>query len=369
MPAGSMSDAELDALEDQACPGAGACGGQFTANTMATVVRILGISPVGQRQRAGNRQRQGRPSRAARARSSWTCCGAVYARARSSTQTALENAIAAVAATGGSTNAVLHLLAIAREAGVPLDIDDFDRISAQRAVPRRPQAGRPLRGDRPLQGAGGIALVARRLLRAGFCTPTPIPSPAGRSAREARERDETPGQEVVRPLVEPAQADGRARHPARQSRARRRGGQGRRPRARTHRGPGARLRQRGGGVRRRAARRHPRRRRRRHPLRRTARRSGHARDARRSPRRIVGPGWATRSRSSPTDGSPARPADSWSATSRRRRRVGGPIAARARRRHDRIDVRRARCSVALSRRGHRARIAARHAPRRDTRAA
>ena len=119
-----MTDAELREIEDAACPGAGACGGQFTANTMATVMEMIGLSPMGSR-----RVPQVDPGKDAWRGRRAAVMELVQQRpqaARHLTRKAFENAIASVAATGGSTNAVLHLLAMAREAGVPLTIDDFD---------------------------------------------------------------------------------------------------------------------------------------------------------------------------------------------------------------------------------------------------
>src|SRR5262249_22123589 len=156
--AGRMTAADLRTLEDRACPGAGACGGQFTANTMAGVCEFLGLSPLGS---ASAPALDG--SRRETAIQAGTLAVDLVRRRltprRILTRDALENAIASVAATGGSTNAVLHLLAIAREANVPLGIDDFDRIS--RRVPLvadlKP-GGRFVAAD--LHRAGGMKLVA-----------------------------------------------------------------------------------------------------------------------------------------------------------------------------------------------------------------
>ena len=150
--AGDMSDEELNELEDVASPGAGACGGQFTANTMACAFEALGICAGGSAMVPG-RGRRARTTVAEkigelvmqRARPR-TC-----APSKVITRDSLENAIACVCASGGSTNGVLHLLAVAREAGIELDIDDFERISARDAAARRPQARRPLRRHRPLR--------------------------------------------------------------------------------------------------------------------------------------------------------------------------------------------------------------------------
>ena len=204
--AGTLSSAELGTLERQACPGAGACGGQFTANTMATVCEILGISPFGSASVPATDIEKETVARRA-----GTLLMDVLRRnlrpRQILTRPALENAIAAVAATGGSTNAVLHLLAIARETGVPLDVDDFDRISAR--VPLLADlkpGGRFVAND--LHRAGGIPLVARRLLEGGFLHADAI-TVSGRSIGEhAREAVETPQQEVVRPLDNPLKATG-----------------------------------------------------------------------------------------------------------------------------------------------------------------
>jgi dihydroxy-acid dehydratase len=203
---GGMSDARLKALETAACPGAGACGGQFTANTMALVSEFLGIAPMGlssvpatnpAKHNAGHRagelvmellRRDATPSKII-------------------TKAAIENAIAGVAATGGSTNSVLHLLAIANEARIPLSIDDFDRISSRVPIlaDLKP-GGRFVATD--LFAAGGTALVAQRLLEAkllnGECTTV-----TGRTlAEEAAAAKEAPKQEVVRKLDSPLKPTG-----------------------------------------------------------------------------------------------------------------------------------------------------------------
>src|SRR5215203_2088233 len=163
--AGTLSADDLDLLERQACPGAGACGGQFTANTMATVCEILGISPFGSASVPATDE-----DKVGVARAAGTLVMDVLKRGvrprQILTRAALENAIAAVAATGGSTNAVLHLLAIANEAGVKLDIEDFNRVNAR--VPLLADlkpGGRFVATD--LHRAGGIPLIARRLLEGG----------------------------------------------------------------------------------------------------------------------------------------------------------------------------------------------------------
>ncbi len=203
---GRMTDAELKDLEDHACPGPGACGGQFTANTMSIAFEFLGISPMGC---------NGVPAMEPRKDDVAFRCGQLVMdllrkdlRPRQIiTRKALENAIAAVATTGGSTNAVLHLLAVAREAGVRLTLDDFDKIN--RKVPLlvdlKP-GGRFMATD--LYAAGGTMLVARRLLEAGMLH-AGQPTVTGRTiGEEAREATETPGQRVVRPLADPIKTTG-----------------------------------------------------------------------------------------------------------------------------------------------------------------
>lgn len=203
---GTMTDAELKDLEDHACPGPGACGGQFTANTMAIAFEFLGISPMG---RNGVPAMDGRKDDVA-----FECGQMVMNLAKQNlrprqiiTRKSLENAIAAVATTGGSTNAVLHLLAIARESGVRLSIDDFDKIN--RKVPLLADlkpGGRYVAAD--LFSAGGTTLVARRLLDAGLLHGDQ-PTVTGRTiGEEASTAVETPGQQVLRPLANPIKPTG-----------------------------------------------------------------------------------------------------------------------------------------------------------------
>ena len=203
---GTVSTPELDALERQACPGAGACGGQFTANTMATVCECLGISPFGSASVPATDV--GKADVAREAGSLVMDMLARDARPRQIlTRHAIENAIAAVAATGGSTNAVLHLLAIAREAGVPLELADFDRISAR--VPLLADlkpGGRFVATD--LHRAGGIPLVIKRLLEGGFLHGDAVTVTGRTIADHARGASEAPAQEVVRPLADPLAASG-----------------------------------------------------------------------------------------------------------------------------------------------------------------
>jgi dihydroxy-acid dehydratase len=203
---GKMTDAELKDLEDHACPGPGACGGQFTANTMAIAFEFLGISPMG---------RNGVPAMDSRKDDVAFECGKMVMELvkqdlrprRIITRKSLENAIAAVATTGGSTNAVLHLLAIARESGIKFSIDDFDKIN--RKVPLLADlkpGGRFAAAD--LYAAGGTTLVAKRLLDAGLLHENQ-PTVTGRTiGEEASYAQETPGQQVLRPLAQPIKPTG-----------------------------------------------------------------------------------------------------------------------------------------------------------------
>jgi len=204
--AGDMTDEELHELEGVASPGAGACGAQFTANTMAMAFEVMGISPMGSAMVPATDA-----SKADVARRAGELVMDVLARdlrpSRIITRESLENAIAAIACSGGSTNGVLHLLALAHEAGVPLSIDDFDRISERTPLlcDLHP-GGRFVAVD--LYRAGGVALVARRLLEAGVLHEDAI-TVTGRTVGEhARDAEETPGQEVVRPLSDPLKATG-----------------------------------------------------------------------------------------------------------------------------------------------------------------
>jgi dihydroxy-acid dehydratase len=203
--AGRMSDRDLVALEDVACPGAGACGGQFTANTMAMAMTFLGLSPMGANEVPAVDPRKGAVAEE---------CGRLAVelirrdvRARTFlTRQSLENAIAAAAASGGSTNAVLHLLAIAREAEIPLAIDDFDAVAARTPIlcDLKP-GGRFSAVD--LHRAGGVGVLARILLEAGLATD--VPTVTGRSlSEEALATAETAGQEVIRRPDRALQASG-----------------------------------------------------------------------------------------------------------------------------------------------------------------
>jgi dihydroxy-acid dehydratase len=204
--AGTIDDAELAELEHAACPGSGACGGQFTANTMATAFEVMGISPV-----------DSASVPAMDPRKDDVCVDAgrlvmslLERDLRPSaiiTRGSLENAIAAVAATGGSTNGVLHLLAIAYESGVDLELEDFDRISSRTPLlaDLKP-GGRFVAAD--LYRAGGVRLVAKRLLDAGVLNEDEMTVTGRTIGEEASEATETPGQEVVRPLDDPLKPTG-----------------------------------------------------------------------------------------------------------------------------------------------------------------
>ena len=200
-------DAEqLLAVENAACPGAGACGGQFTANTMSTVMEFLGISPMGS---------NGIPATVGEKDEAAFNAGKLVMEllrrdlrpSQILTRKAIENAIASVAATGGSTNAVLHLLAIAREAGVALTIDDFDRISERTPlIADLKPGGRFVAND--LYRAGGIPLVAKRLIDAGLIHGDTMTVTGKTLAEAAQMTQETAGQEVVRPMTHPLKSTG-----------------------------------------------------------------------------------------------------------------------------------------------------------------
>ena len=204
--AGRLSQAEFAALENSACPGAGACGGQFTANTMATACEFLGLSPLGSATVPAMDNSKDDVARHAGSLAVELLARDLRPR-QILTRAAFENAIAAVAATGGSTNAVLHLLAIAREAGVPLALDDFDRISASvPLVADLKPSGRFVATD--LHAAGGTPLIARRLMEAARLHQSTITVTGRTIGVEAADASETSGQEVVRPISSPLQASG-----------------------------------------------------------------------------------------------------------------------------------------------------------------
>ena len=204
--AGKITLQDLNSLESVACPGAGACGGQFTANTMAIAVEFLGIAALGSGSVPATHAGKADVARVAGERVMSLVKSGLRPR-DIITRAGLENAIASVAATGGSTNAVLHLLAIAREAGVELSLADFDRISARTPVlaDLKP-SGRFVAND--LYAAGGGALLARRLVDAKLVDPSAKTVTGRTIGAEAADAKETAGQEVVRPLDRPIKSSG-----------------------------------------------------------------------------------------------------------------------------------------------------------------
>ena len=204
--AGKMSDDELLEIENHACPGAGACGGQFTANTMATVMELIGLSPMGT---AAVPQVDIRKEDVARR------CGEVIMNCVRKnilprdicTRKAFNNAIAGVAASGGSTNAVLHLLAMAREAEVQLKIEDFQEISERTPlfVDLKP-GGQYVAVD--VDKAGGIPVIAHRLVQGKYVDESALTCTGHTFGEEAAKAVETPGQQVIRPLDRPLKSTG-----------------------------------------------------------------------------------------------------------------------------------------------------------------
>ena len=199
--AGKIDAQELGAIENRACPGGGACGGQFTANTMATAFEMLGVSPMGSNDVPAMDPRKEEIAFETGKLVMDLLKKGVRPR-QLITKRALQNAIAGVMATGGSTNAVLHLLAVAKEAGVKLTIDEFDPVSRRT----------PLLADlKPwgsytapeMYAAGGMAVVAKRLLDAGLLNATEMTVTGRTIGDEARAARETPGQKVIRPLANP----------------------------------------------------------------------------------------------------------------------------------------------------------------------
>jgi dihydroxy-acid dehydratase len=204
--AGDITDQDLNELESVASPGAGACGGQYTANTMATAFEVIGISPMGSGVVPAEDGKKGQVAE--------DCGRLVVDLVRQDvrpstiiTRDSIENAIAGVAATGGSTNAVLHLLALANEAGVELSIDDFDEISARTPLlaDLKP-GGRFVAVD--LYHAGGMRLVTKRLLDAGLLKADARTVTGRTIGEEAGDAQEADGQEVIRSLEDPIQPTG-----------------------------------------------------------------------------------------------------------------------------------------------------------------
>ena len=204
--AGKITDQELKAIEDVACPGAGACGGQYTANTMSMVMEMIGLSPMGFNSVPAMDPLKDTVS---------FDCGRVVMNVLEKgikprdilTRAAFENAIASVAASGGSTNAVLHLLAIAREAGVGLEIDDFQTVSERTPLlaDLKP-SGRFVAAD--MHRAGGVRLLARRLMNGKYLHPEPTTVLGHTILEETESAVETPAQEVIVPLDRPLKTTG-----------------------------------------------------------------------------------------------------------------------------------------------------------------
>jgi dihydroxy-acid dehydratase len=204
--AGKITDAELHELENVACPSSGACGGQYTANTMSTVMEMIGLSPMGFNSVPAMDPQKDQVA---------FDCGKLVLNLLHQgispkdilSRPAFDNAIAGVAATGGSTNAVLHLLAIAREAGVPLHIDDFQKVSERTPLlaDLKP-SGRFVAAD--MHHAGGVRLLTRRLLRGGFLHEKTLTVTGLTLSSESESGVETPGQEVIASLEKPLKATG-----------------------------------------------------------------------------------------------------------------------------------------------------------------
>ncbi|HVU15931.1 MAG TPA: dihydroxy-acid dehydratase [Candidatus Didemnitutus sp.] len=204
--AGKIDDRQLLQVEESACPGAGACGGQFTANTMATVMEAIGVSPAGF---------NGIPATdPAKGQAAYKCGQLVVDLVRNDTRpskiftrAAFDNAIASIAASGGSTNAVLHLLAIAREFDVPLKLDEFDTISARTPTIATLKPG-GLYTAVEMQHAGGISLLLRRLLEGGILKGDCLTVTGKSLGEEIKNAPETPGQQVIRPTDKPFKTSG-----------------------------------------------------------------------------------------------------------------------------------------------------------------
>ena len=204
--AGKATEADLAELEQVACPGAGACGGQYTANTMSMVMEVIGLSPVG-----FNSIPQVDPAKVPAAEAAGRLALQVFEKdirpSQILTRRAFDNAIAAVAASGGSTNAVLHLLAMARTIGVELNIDDIDRISRRTPLLCDLKPGGRFAAVE-LHKAGGIALLTKRLIEGGFVDGDALTVTGRTLGEECESVVETPGQEVVTPLSSPLRDEG-----------------------------------------------------------------------------------------------------------------------------------------------------------------
>ena len=203
---GKIDDQELSEIEATACPGAGACGGQFTANTMSMVMEFMGLSPMGANSVPAIDPRKDSVGHAAGELVMQLVARDTHPRAIV-TRASIENGIAAVAASGGSTNAVLHLLAIARECGIPLHIDDFHEISRRTPLlaDLKP-GGRYVAAD--VDRAGGLGVLARSLIEGSHVDGSATTVTGKTLAEEAAEAVETPGQDVMRPLSAPLKITG-----------------------------------------------------------------------------------------------------------------------------------------------------------------
>ncbi len=204
--AGKIDEKQFRKVEDTACPGAGACGGQFTANTMATIMEAIGISPVGLNSIPATDP--------AKAKAAHRCGELVMDLVRSNlrpsdifTRGAFYNAIASVAASGGSTNAVLHLLALARDAGITLKIEEFDTISARTPTIATLKPG-GLYTAVEMHQAGGISLLLRRLLEGGYLQRECLTVTGQTLGDAVAPAPETPGQQVIRPATKPFKPTG-----------------------------------------------------------------------------------------------------------------------------------------------------------------
>jgi dihydroxy-acid dehydratase len=204
--AGKASEADLAEMEQVACPGAGACGGQYTANTMSMVMEVIGLSPVG-----FNSIPQVDPAKVTAAEAAGRLALQVFEQdirpSQILTRRAFDNAIAAVAASGGSTNAVLHLLAMARTIGVDLNIDDIDRISRRTPLLCDLKPGGRFAAVE-LHKAGGIALLTKRLIEGGYVDGDALTVTGRTLGEECESVVETSGQEVVLPLSSPLRDEG-----------------------------------------------------------------------------------------------------------------------------------------------------------------
>jgi dihydroxy-acid dehydratase len=203
---GKITDQQLKDIECAACPGAGACGGQFTANTMALVCEFLGLAPMGISSIPATDKGKAHAGELA-GKLVLDLLRKNLTPSQILTKESIENAIAGVGATGGSTNAVLHLLAIAREAGIPLSIDDFDPITSRTPIlaDLKP-AGKYVATE--MYDAGGTALVAKRMLEAGLLRGNCITVTGRTIAQEAADAKEAPGQQVIRTKDNPVKPTG-----------------------------------------------------------------------------------------------------------------------------------------------------------------